>query len=153
MSRRVLACVLVLLGTAASAGVTGAAPQDFRCQIHVIDNTTDTAAVVGGCRVALKAMRFVFPNSERGDVYDVQNGIGVHSSRVRPSGSGSRVLTLRFPTPLQPGGDMGRCMTHFVLDAFVPPVSPGGKITVTLIATDGTTQTVDTTVRALSHCT
>jgi hypothetical protein len=152
MLRRVLACVLVLLGTAVSAGVTGAAPQDFRCQIHVIGYATDGVVGVGGCKVTLKAMRLVFSTSERGDLYDVQNGIGVHSSRVRPSGSGSKVLTLRFPTPLQPGGDMGRCMTHFVLEAFVPPVPLGGKITVTLIATDGTTQTVDTTVRPLSHC-
>ena len=43
-------------------------------------------------------------------------------------------------------------MTHFVVEAFVPPVPLGGKITVTLIATDGTTQTVETMVRPLSHC-
>jgi hypothetical protein len=127
---------------------SGSSPTSF-CRIQALNprGAINAAGVhvsvvnVMGCRVAIEAVRLTFTRSVQGEAYRVAEPELGMNEPVRPRGSGSRVLTLKLPSPLLvKKGDT--CGTEGGVSEFVSPLLPvGSRVTVTLISIQGISET------------
>jgi hypothetical protein len=135
---------------------SGSSPA-FGCQIQAFSlrGAIDASGVhisivnVANCRVAIEAVRLTFTRRVQGEPYSVQEPNLPPSVLVRPRGSGSRVLTLKLSAALlAKRGDT--CSKEAGLTEKVTPLLPvGSRITVTLISTQGVSET--SVVHTTSH--